>query len=63
MTKDLEIVVDEPLQVLALGLQGACEPVPGLGVVRWRIRVVAVVVLVGFCVGGSGACVGACAGV
>lgn len=46
MTKHLKIVIYQPLQIFAFRSQRTREPLPSLGVMRGRIRVVAIVFLV-----------------
>lgn len=46
MAEDLKVVIDEPVQILALGSECSRDAVAGLGVVRGRIGVVAVVFVV-----------------
>jgi len=46
MTEDFKVVVNEPVEVLALGPQRSRKTLAGLRVVCWRIGVVAVVFLV-----------------
>lgn len=46
MAKDLKVVVDKPVEVLALRTQRPCKSVASFGVVSWRIGIVAVVFFV-----------------
>jgi len=42
MAEDFEVVVDQPLQVLALGTHSPCETMAGFRVMCWWVVVVAV---------------------
>jgi hypothetical protein len=46
MAEHLKVAVDHPIKVFALGPECPREAVAGLGVVRWRISIVSIVLVV-----------------
>ena len=46
MTKHLKVTVNHPIEIFALGAQCPREAVTSLGIMRWRIGIVSIILVI-----------------